>query len=131
MGFNKRMCHVNVWLVMRWNERYGRGNDREIKLSLEAFFPRTWSRKTWGKIRQTNICGYVHPRYIWNEFIRIYHENMLSLFYEKCKIIYTDTNSFIYHECDDVVNKAVLLWNAISIDSIRAIMWSTTLTTFR
>jgi len=32
-----------------------------------------------------------------------HHEYMLPLYHEKCKIMYTDTDSFIYHiECDDV-----------------------------
>jgi len=32
-----------------------------------------------------------------------FHEYMLPLYHKKCKIIYTDTDSLIYHiECDDV-----------------------------
>jgi len=32
-----------------------------------------------------------------------HHEFMASEFHEKCKIMYTDTDSFMYHtECDDV-----------------------------
>jgi len=32
-----------------------------------------------------------------------HHEYMLPLYYEKCKIMYTDTDSLIYHiECNDV-----------------------------
>ena len=34
---------------------------------------------------------------------KFHHEYMLPLFHEKCKIMYTDTDSFIYHmECDNV-----------------------------
>jgi len=34
-----------------------------------------------------------------------HHEYMVQLFRDKCKIMYTDTDSLIYHvECDDVYN---------------------------
>ena len=38
-----------------------------------------------------------------------HHEYMATLFRDKCKIMYTDTDSLIYHvECDDII-----LWNMI------------------
>jgi len=52
---------------------------------------------------------------------------MLPIYREKCKVMYTDTDSFIYLiECDDVYN----IMSATSADLTQAIMRSITLTAF-
>jgi len=58
----------------------------------------------------------MHPRYIQNVLYEFHHEYKLLLFHEKCKIMYTDMESYLSHR--------VRRWNAISrfiIDSIWAI----------
>jgi len=49
------------------------------------------------------IYGYVHTRHIESLLVRIHREYMSLMYRDKCKIMYTDTDSFIYYiECDDV-----------------------------
>jgi len=36
-------------------------------------------------------------------YIEFHHDDMLSMYREKCKVMYTDTDSLVYLiECDDV-----------------------------
>jgi len=59
--------HVNVQLVMRWDGRYG-VEAMIVKPSFQKHFFREHGRdkntKTRNEVRQTDIRGYVHFRYI-------------------------------------------------------------------
>jgi len=53
-----------------------------------------------------------------------HHEYMLPLYHKKYKIMYTDTDSLIYHI------EYMISWNAILLSSIRTIIQSTMRTVF-
>ena len=86
------------------------GNDRETEFSqpqcLCGKFDRRRNAQTRGKVQQADLRGYVHTRHIESLLVRISSRVYvidISVYRDKCKIMYTDTNSPIYHiECDDV-----------------------------
>jgi len=62
--------------------------------------------------RYTWICvSSIYPRHVYMNF------TMASLFRENCKVMYTDTNSFIYY-CISSATISTILWNMISTNSI-------------
>jgi len=73
--------------------------DRETKFPQSKRIFRESGCVARGEV-QTNLRGYVHPRHIQDMF-EFHHDYMLSMYREK--VMYTDTDSLIYHiECDDV-----------------------------
>jgi len=101
--------HVNVRLLTRWDGRYG----AEAMIAKSNFHSRSIFSENlvaiemrklevkFDKPIHVDICILdISKTYLYKFF---HHEYMLPLYRQKCKIMYTDTDSLIYNiECDVV-----------------------------
>jgi hypothetical protein len=102
--------HANVRLVTRWDGR----NGAEAMIAKPNFHSRSVFAENVIAIEMRKLMvKFNKPIYVGMCILDIsktclyefHHEYMLPLYHEKCKIMYTDTDSLIYHiECDDVYN---------------------------
>lgn len=100
--------HVDVRLVTKWEGRYG----AEAMISMPNFHSRSVFSENLVAIEMRKLEVKIYkPIYMGMCILDIsktclyefHHEYMAPLFHEKCKIMYTDTDSLIYNiECDDV-----------------------------
>jgi len=100
--------HVDVRLLMRWDGRYG----AEAMIAKPNFHSRSVFSENLVAIEMRKLeVKFDKPIYVGMCILDIsktclyefHHEYMLPLYRDKCKIMYTDTDSLIYHiECDDV-----------------------------
>jgi len=99
--------HVDVRLLTRWDGIYG----TEVMIAKPNFhsrsvFPENLVAVEWRKIEvkfkmpiYVGMCTLDISKICLYEF----HKYMLPMHRDKCKIMYTDADSLIYHiECDDV-----------------------------
>ncbi|XP_018395378.1 PREDICTED: uncharacterized protein LOC108773902, partial [Cyphomyrmex costatus] len=99
---------VDVKLLTKWEGRYG----AEAMIAKPNFYSRSVFSENLVAIELRKLeVKFDKPIYVGMCILDIsktclyefHHEFMAPLFREKCKIIYTDTDSLIYHvECDDV-----------------------------
>jgi len=102
--------HVDVRLLTRWDGRYG----AEAMIAKPNFHSRSVFSENLVAIEMRKLeVKFDKPIYVGMCILDIsktclyefHHEYMLPQYREKCKIMYTDTDSLIYHiECDDVYN---------------------------
>ncbi|XP_077280696.1 uncharacterized protein LOC143907685 [Temnothorax americanus] len=100
--------HVDVRLVTHWEGRYG----AEAMIVKPNFHSRSVFSENLVAIEIQKLeVKFDKPIYVGMCILDIsktclyefYHEYMLPLYRDKCKVTYTDTDSLIYHiECDDV-----------------------------
>ncbi|XP_026826253.1 uncharacterized protein LOC113562126 [Ooceraea biroi] len=100
--------HMDVKLVTKWNGRYG----AEALIAKPNFHSRSVFSENLVAIELRKLqVKFNKPIYVGMCILDIYktclyefhHEYMVPLYREKCKIMYTDMDSLIYHiECDDV-----------------------------
>jgi len=97
--------HVDVRLLTHWDRRYG----AEVLIAKPNFRSRSVSSENLVAIEMRKLeVKFDKPIYVGmcifdisKSLYEFHHEYMLSLYHEKCKIMYID--SLIYHiECDDV-----------------------------
>jgi len=98
--------HVDVKLIIKWDERRQWSRNRIFTAAVcfcEKFIRRR-SAQIRGEVRQADLRGYVHTILdISKVCLYEFHHEYMSSMYRKCKVMYTDTGSLIYHiECDDV-----------------------------
>jgi len=92
--------HVDVKLITKWNGRYGAkimiAKPNFHSRSVFAEFNRRRNAQTRGEVQQADlrICILDKSKICLYEF---HHEYMLPMYREKYKIMYTDTDSLIYH----------------------------------
>jgi len=97
--------HVDVWLLMRWD-------GAETMIAKPNFHSRSVFSENSVSIEMRKLeVKFDKPIYVGMCILDIsktylyefHHEYMLPLYHKKCKIMYTDTDSLIYHiKCDDV-----------------------------
>jgi len=100
--------HVNVRLLMRSEGRYG----AEAMIAQPNFHSRSVFSENliaiemrklevkFNKLIYVGMCILNISKICLYEF---HHDYMLPMYHEKCKVMYTDTDSLIYLiECDDV-----------------------------
>ncbi|XP_039311000.1 uncharacterized protein LOC120358987 isoform X2 [Solenopsis invicta] len=100
--------HVDVRLVTKWKGRYG----AEAMIAMPNFHSRSVFSENLVAIEMRKLeVKFDKPIYVGMGILDIsktclyefHHEYMAPMFREKCKIMYTDTDSLIYNiECDDV-----------------------------
>jgi len=103
--------HVDVRFLTRWDGRYG----AETMIAKPNFHSRSVFSENLVAIEMRNLeVKFDKPIYVdmcildisktcLYEFHHEYINSMLPLYHEKCKIMYTDTDSLIYRiECNDV-----------------------------
>ncbi|XP_026824313.1 uncharacterized protein LOC113561693 [Ooceraea biroi] len=100
--------HVDVKLLAKWNGRY----DAEAMIAKPNFHSRSVFSENLVAIEMRKLeVKFNKPIYVGICILDIskvclyefHHEYMLPLYHDKCKVVYTDTDSLIYHiECDDV-----------------------------
>ena len=100
--------HVDVRLVTYWDGRYG----AEAMIAQPNFHSRSVFSENLVAIEMRKLkVKFNKPIYVGMCILDIsktclyefHHEYMIPLFRDKCKIMYTDTDSLIYNiECDDV-----------------------------
>ncbi|RLU19605.1 hypothetical protein DMN91_008162 [Ooceraea biroi] len=100
--------HVDVKLVTKWNGRYG----AEAMIAKPNFHSRSVFSSNLVAIEMRKLeVKFNKPIYVGMCILDIskvclyefHHEYMLPLYHDKCKIMYTDTDSLIYHiECENV-----------------------------
>ncbi|XP_039312526.1 uncharacterized protein LOC120359374 [Solenopsis invicta] len=100
--------HVDVRLVTKWKGRYG----AETMIAMPNFHSRSVFSENLVAIEMRKLeVKFDKPIYVGMCILDIsktclyefHHEYMAPMFREKCKIMYTDTDSLIYNiECDDV-----------------------------
>ncbi|XP_036146615.1 uncharacterized protein LOC118646876 [Monomorium pharaonis] len=100
--------HVNVKLLTKWGGRYG----AEAMIAKPNFHSRSVFSKNLVAIELRKLkTKFDKPIYVGMSILDIsktclyefHYEYMLPLFHNKCKVMYTDTDSLIYHiECNDV-----------------------------
>ncbi|XP_020297388.1 uncharacterized protein LOC109861944 [Pseudomyrmex gracilis] len=100
--------HVDVKLVTKWDGRYG----AEVLISRPNFYSRSVFSEHFIAIELRKLeVKFNKPIYV--KMCRLdisktclyefHHNYMVPLYQEKCKIMYTDTDSFIYFiECENV-----------------------------
>ncbi|KYN15204.1 hypothetical protein ALC57_12579, partial [Trachymyrmex cornetzi] len=104
----ENMCdRVDVKLLTKWEGRYG----AEAMIAKPNFHSRSVFSENLVAIKMRKLeVKFDKPIYVGMCILDIsktclyefHHEYMAPLFREKCKIMYTDTDSLIYHvECDD------------------------------
>jgi len=99
---------VNVCLVTQWDGRYG----AEALIAKPNFHSRSVFAENLIAVELRKLeVKFWKPIYVGMSILDIsktclyefHHEYMSPLFHEKCKVLYTDTDSLIYHiECDDI-----------------------------
>ncbi|XP_043268116.1 uncharacterized protein [Venturia canescens] len=102
--------HVQVKLLTEWAGRYG----AEAMIAKPNFHSRSIFAENLIAVELRNLqVKFNKPIYVGMSILDIsktcsyefHHEFMSPLYQNKCKILYTDTDSLIYHiECDDVYN---------------------------
>ncbi|XP_071579389.1 uncharacterized protein [Temnothorax nylanderi] len=100
--------HVDVKLLTKWDGRYG----AEAMIARPNFHSRSVFSKDLVAVELRKLeVKFNKPIYVGMCILDIskiclyefHHEYMLPLYHDKCKVMYTDTDSLIYHiECDDV-----------------------------
>jgi len=100
--------HVDVRLLTRWDGRYG----AEAMIAKPNFHSRSVFSENLVAIEMRKLgVKFDKPIYVGMRILDIsktclyefHHEYLLPLYREKCKIMYTDTDSLINNiECDDV-----------------------------
>ncbi|XP_077278612.1 uncharacterized protein LOC143906406 [Temnothorax americanus] len=100
--------HVDVRLLTNWDGRYG----AEVMIAKPNFHSRSVFSENLVAIEMRKLeIKFNKPIYVGMCILDIsktclykfHHEYMLPLYRDKCKVMYTDTDSLIYHvECDDV-----------------------------
>jgi len=102
--------YANVRLLTRWNERYDAmiakpnfHNRNVFSENLVAIEMRKFEVK-FGKSIYVDMCILDISKTCLYDF---HHEYMALLFRDKCKIMYTDTDSLIYME--------IYIWNVYNI----------------
>ncbi|XP_077260494.1 uncharacterized protein LOC143896465 [Temnothorax americanus] len=100
--------HVDVKLVTKWNGRYG----AEALISKPNFHSRSVFSENLIAVELRKLeVKFDKPIYVGMCILDIskvclyefHHEYMSPLYRDKCRIMYTDTDSLIYHiECEDV-----------------------------
>jgi len=100
--------HVNVRLVTQWEGRYG----AKALIAKPNFHSRSIFSENLIAIEMRKLeVKFNKPIYVGTYIFDIsktclyefHHDYMSSTYREKCKVIYTNTDSLIYHiECDDV-----------------------------
>ncbi|XP_070526950.1 uncharacterized protein [Cardiocondyla obscurior] len=100
--------HVDVRLVTHWEGRFG----AEALIAKPNFHSRSIFAENLVAIEMHKLAvKFNKPIYVGMCILDIsktclyefHHEHMQPLYHNKCKIMYTDTDSLIYHiECDDV-----------------------------
>ncbi|XP_011883766.1 PREDICTED: uncharacterized protein LOC105570924 [Vollenhovia emeryi] len=100
--------HVDVKLITKWDGRYG----AEAMISKPNFHSRSIFSENLIVVELRKLeVKFNKPIYVGMCILDIskiclyefHHEYMLPLYRDKCKIMYTDTDSLIYHvECEDV-----------------------------
>jgi hypothetical protein len=100
--------HVDVKLLTKWDGRFG----AEAFISRPNFHSRSVFAENLVAIEMRKLeVTFNKPIYVGMCILDIskiclydfHHEYMLPLYREKCKVMYTDTDSLIYHiECDDI-----------------------------
>ncbi|XP_011884122.1 PREDICTED: uncharacterized protein LOC105571261 [Vollenhovia emeryi] len=100
--------HVDVKLVTKWDGRYG----AETMISKPNFHSRSIFSENLIAVELRKLEVKFHkPIYVGMCILDIskiclyefHHEYMLPMYREQCKIMYTDTDSLIYHiKCEDV-----------------------------
>ncbi|XP_018307240.1 DNA polymerase-like [Mycetomoellerius zeteki] len=100
--------HVDVRLITRWDGRYS----AEAMIAKPNFHSRSVFSENLVAIEMSKLeVKFDKPIYVGMCILDIsktclyefHHEYMLPLYREKCKIMYTDTDSLIYYiECDNV-----------------------------
>jgi len=108
--FGKIMENVrnHVQLLMHWDGKYG----AEAMIAKSNFHNRSVFSENLVAIEMRKLkVKFDKPIYVGmcildiskTSLYEFHHEYMLPLYREKCKIMYTDTDSLIYHiECDDI-----------------------------
>ena len=100
--------HVDVRLMTKWEGR----NGAEVMIARSNFHSRSVFSENLVAIEMRKLeVKFNKPIYVGMCILDIsktclyefHHEYMLPLYRDKCKVMYTDTDSLIYHiECDDV-----------------------------
>ncbi|XP_011698920.1 PREDICTED: uncharacterized protein LOC105456518, partial [Wasmannia auropunctata] len=100
--------HVDVRLLTKWEGRF----DAEAMIAKPNFHSRSVFSENLVAVEMRKLeVKFNKPIYVGMCILDIsktclyefHHEYMLPSFQEKCKVMYTDTDSLIYHiECDDV-----------------------------
>ncbi|XP_018338849.1 PREDICTED: uncharacterized protein LOC108746526 [Trachymyrmex septentrionalis] len=102
--------HADVKLLTKWDERYG----AEAMIAKPNFLSRSVFAENLIAVELRKLeVKFNKPIYVGMCILDIskvclyefHHEYMLPLFHDKCKIMYTDTDSLIYSyrvECEDV-----------------------------
>ena len=100
--------HADVKLLTKWDGRYG----AEAMIAKPNFHSRSVFAENLIAVELRKLeVKFDKPIYVGMCILDIskvclyefHHEYMLPLFHEKCKIMYTDTDSLIYRvECEDV-----------------------------
>ncbi|XP_036138928.1 uncharacterized protein LOC118644448 [Monomorium pharaonis] len=100
--------HVDVKLVTKWEGRYG----AEAMIAKPNFHSRSIFAKNLIAIELKKLeVKFYKPIYVGMCILDIsktclyefHHEYMLPFYRDKCRVMYTDTDSLIYHiECEDV-----------------------------
>jgi len=99
--------HVYIKLVTCWDGRY----DAEAMIAKPNFHSQSVFSENLVAIEMRKLeVKFNKPIYVGMCILDIskiylyeFHQYMLPLYREKCKVMYTDTDSLIYHiECDDV-----------------------------
>ncbi|XP_026831409.1 uncharacterized protein LOC113563669 [Ooceraea biroi] len=103
--------HVDVKLLTKWNGRYG----AEAMIAKPNFHSRSVFSENLVAIEMRKLeVKFNKPIYVGMCILDIskvclyefHHEYMLPLYRDKCKVVYTDTDSLIYHiECEDVYDQ--------------------------
>ncbi|RLU21120.1 hypothetical protein DMN91_005493 [Ooceraea biroi] len=100
--------HMDVKLLTQWNGRYG----AEALIAKPNFRSRSVFSENLVAIEMRKLAvKFTKPIYVGMCILNIsktclyefHHEYMVPFYRDKCKIMYTDTDSLMYHiECDDV-----------------------------
>ncbi|XP_036148161.1 uncharacterized protein LOC118647413 [Monomorium pharaonis] len=100
--------HVDVKLLTKWDGRYG----AEAMIAKPNFYSRSVFSENLIAIELRNLeVKFNKPIYVGMCILDIskiclyefHHEYMLPLYRDKCKVMYTDTDSLIYHvECENI-----------------------------
>jgi len=100
--------HIDVKLITKWDGRYG----AQAMIAKPNFHSRSVFAKNLIAVEMRKLeVKFDKPIYVSMCILDIskvclyefHHEYMSPMYRDKCKIMFTDTDSLIYHtECDDV-----------------------------